>query len=159
MTKWHSVICICRLCLYFSFICYGHLAFVSASLAIVRNVAINMGVQISPWYADFSFLIIAGSVYRVIWQFCVLCFVLFCGTSASFSIAVACYIPTNCSKEFQFSHPYQSIFSVCVCVFSGCSHRHEVISLWFWFPFLMISDFEHLFLCLLVICITLKSIF
>ena len=69
-------------------------------------------------------------------------------------VAVSIYIPTNIARAFHFS-TYSSAFIVCRLFDDGRSDWCEVIShCSFDLHLIIVNNVEHLFMCLLAICIS-----
>ena len=108
-------------------------------------------------------------MYLFEWKFCpdicpgvglldhmILLYLVFWGTSILFSIAVvSIYIPTNSEGGFPFLHIFSSLCYVWIFN-GGHSDKFEVVPYCsFDLNSLIISDVEHVFMCLLVIHVSL----
>ena len=72
-------------------------------------------------------------------------------------VAVSIYIPTNIARAFHFS-TYSSAFIVCRLFDEGSSDWCEVIShCSFDLHLIIVNNVEHLFMCLLAICMSLEK--
>ena len=83
-----------------------------------------------------------------------LLFSLFWGISILFSIvAMAIYLTTNSQQRFSFLHILNKCLSL-VFLMIAILKKVRLFHCGFYFIVLMISDIEHLFMCLLVICMS-----
>ena len=88
------------------------------------------------------------------WNCWIICLIFFLGTLILFStVAVSFYIPTSDAQSFSFS-----IFSPTTVIFCllliAILMNVKCYLLQFWFAFSLLVDVEHLFICLLAICIS-----
>ena len=101
-------------------------------LAIMNNVAVNMGMEVSIWGSVFSFL---GYIPRsgIAGSYMVILYWSFWGTSILFSTASPLfYISTNRVQEFHFLRFLTN--TIIIIIDRNYPNGYEVI-LWFWFAF------------------------
>ena len=128
-------------------------------LAIVNSAAMNMGVHVVFLFClVFSILVSSGYMFQGLLGHRVVLFQVFKGIFILSSVlAVSIYIPTNSIKGVPFSpHPLQYLLFVAflrMAILNMC----EMISC-FDFHFANNKpDIEHLFICLLAICMSLEK--
>ena len=134
----------------------GHLGCIHifAFISLWSNAAMNMEVQIFPRFDSISFRYILRSG---VMDHTVVLFLIFWGSSILFSIMAApIYIVISNTWRFPFlyilTNPFYILFFLLLVILKVVRWYHIVILVCI---FLMISDFEHLFICLLAICVSL----
>ena len=120
-------------------------------LAIINNAAIYIGVYISVKFI--SLYIYPGVEFL---SHVIVLFLIFGETSILFStVATSIYIPTNGVQGFCFLYTLTNIYYSCSFWWWPFWHMWCVTSLWFWFcSSRTVNKVDHLFMCLLVICLS-----